>query len=98
MDIQIVSMPIPLFSSEICIATPDALEWLKARKVHPHSLLDRHFFGDGGELCDDDKEANAYAIDHGERVLSCYKIGGEKVYVITEWDRSVTTVLMASEY
>ena len=45
-----------------------------------------------------DVQANVHAIQHDERILSAYKLHGEKLYVITEWDRSVTTLLLASEY
>ena len=41
---------------------------------------------------------NDAAVRKGERLLSAYKIGGKKVFIITEWDRSVTTILFADEY
>jgi hypothetical protein len=46
----------------------------------------------------DDERANDYAVKHGERILSAYTIAGRKFYVITEWDRSATTILLAEEY
>jgi len=63
-------------------------------------LIGRHCSGDWGNLCDEDKEMNEHAITPGndQRVLSKYDVGGESVYVITEWDRSVTTLLLPSEY
>ena len=61
-------------------------------------LLGRHIGGDWGDLCADDVKANVHAIQHDERILSAYVLNGEKLYVITERDRSVTTLLMANEY
>lgn len=66
--------------------------------VQVASLIRQHITGDFGVLENEDIEANQEAIKHGERVLSAYIVNGEKVYVITEWDRSVTTVLFADEY
>lgn len=65
-----------------------------------NTLLKRHSEGDWGDLCAEDKEMNEQAIVPGnaQRVLSKYDLGGESVYVITEWDRSVTTLLLPSEY
>ncbi len=61
-------------------------------------LLLRHGNGDYGDVCADDAEANRLAIEGGSRILSRYQVLGAKVYVITEWDRSLTTVLLADEY
>lgn len=63
-------------------------------------LVNRHRSGDWGDLCDEDKEMNNHAVIPGndQRVLSRYEVNGEPVYVITEWDRSVTTLLLRSEY
>lgn len=81
------------------VATPGALEALEEAKVTPLSLLIRHASGDWGQLCDEDREANNRALIHGERVLSNYPLKtGERIWIITEWDRSVTTLLLPSEY
>lgn len=61
-------------------------------------LLTRHLHCDWGELCEEDWKMNDAAVRNGERLLSAYKIGGKKVFIITEWDRSVTTILFADEY
>ena len=61
-------------------------------------LLSRHLHCDWGELCEEDWKMNDAAVRKGERLLSAYKIGGKKVFIITEWDRSVTTILFADEY
>jgi hypothetical protein len=69
------------------------------------NFLYRHSNGDWGDLCNLDKKANDNAIAHEgspelqERVLSEYRSeDGTRVWVITEWDRSVTTILFPSEY
>lgn len=58
----------------------------------------RHCNGDWGELCEEDKETNEYALKNGERLLSRYENGDLSIYIITEWDRSVTTILFPEEY
>lgn len=61
--------------------------------------LVRHQYEDWGDLDSEDKEANDYALHHDERVFSAYKFDDEtKIWIITEWDRSVTTILFPSEY
>ena len=69
------------------------------------SALARHHAGDWGDLGEEDKQANESAIRHGARIVSRYSIQSiqeadleEAVYVITEADRSATTVLLCSEY
>ena len=64
------------------------------------AYLRRHHCGDwGDELCADDKEANKAALRDGLRLLSCYRTPvGDRLYIITEWDRSMTTVLLPEEY
>lgn len=60
--------------------------------------LTRHKNGDWGSICIEDKITNDEATKTGERVLSEYKLCGERIWIITERDRSVTTVLLPSEY
>jgi hypothetical protein len=65
----------------------------------PDSFLSRHANGDWGELNDDDRKANEYALRHGLRVLSVYRLStGVKIWLLTESDRSSTTILLPSEY
>ena len=88
-----------LFDTGYVVRTPGALLALMEAHVSESSLIERHLSGDFGELCADDVEANRRAIDEGMRVLSSYRLGsGAKVYVITEADRSVTTLLLPTEY
>jgi hypothetical protein len=65
----------------------------------PIEFLSRHQTGDWGIVCDDDKRENDFSVREGFRILSSYKTSnGEKLWVITEADRSVTTILLPSEY
>lgn len=61
-------------------------------------LINRHIRGDWGELPEDDKEANDLAIKQNTRILSKHKLKDEYVYIITEADRSYTTILFPHEY
>jgi hypothetical protein len=58
----------------------------------------RHANGDWGDMCEEDKEANEYALENELRLFSAYKKGDWKIWIITEWDRSVTTALFPDEY
>jgi hypothetical protein len=80
------------------VATPRALNLLMEAKAHPFDLLARHAAGDWGELCAFDRRQNEIALRYGYRVLSSYPVGRECVGVITEADRSVTTILLPGEY
>ena len=62
------------------------------------AMLVRHASGDWGTVCEEDWLANNQALVDGSRVLSAYDVGDQKVWFITEWDRSVTTILLPSEY
>jgi hypothetical protein len=61
--------------------------------------LDRYINCDWGEMCDEDKEMNDDALTSGGRIFASYeKDGMPKIWIITEWDRSATTILFPSEY
>jgi hypothetical protein len=61
--------------------------------------LQRHIQGDWGEVGKEDRAANEQALLNGARLLSIYRSSkGVKFYVITEWDRSLTTILLPSDY
>lgn len=62
------------------------------------ALLQRHGAGDWGEVCPEDAAANDRALVDGSRLLSAYKIGDTKIWIITEADRAVTTCLLPTEY
>jgi hypothetical protein len=90
--------PTVLFPTGDVHATPVALKHLACAGVSALDLLRRHVSGDWGDVSADDRLANDQAVRKGTRLLSAYRIGSERVYLITEWDRSSTTILLASEY
>jgi len=84
---------------ENCSAvTPGALEALAEVNCLPITLLNRHQIGDWGNLCDEDKAANNVALGNWTRLFSAYIVQDVKFWVITEADRSVTTILLPCEY
>jgi hypothetical protein len=80
------------------VATPGALKLLGKAREHPFEYLARHATGDWGELCAFDQRQNEIALRDGYRVLSSYLVGRECVWIITEADRSITTILLPEEY
>jgi len=81
------------------VATPGALSVLEKSGQPPLLFLIRHAIGDWGEVCNEDWMANDEGLANGGRLLSAYKTTlGERIWVITEWDRSVTTLLLPDEY
>ena len=80
-------------------ASPGALKVLRAANVSVGDLLTRHLRCDWGDLTAEDRAQNDLALETGLRVLSSYALPGNgKVWIITEWDRSVTTVLLPDDY
>jgi hypothetical protein len=81
------------------LMTPGASEaMLTAQHVPPEFLL-RHVHGEWGELCAEDRRENERALRVGSRLLSAYRMRTEeKLWIITEWDRSATTLLLPEEY
>ena len=72
---------------------------LKQAHQTASDLLNRHLSGDWGDLCDEDRELNDEATKNGSRVLSSYTLNtGEKIWIITEADRSSTCLLLPCEY
>ncbi len=89
----------PSFSLGQIVATPGALEALARANQQPECFLNRHVSGDWGELSHEDKAENEYSLQNGFRILSSYKTAaGDKLWLITEADRSVTTFLLPEEY
>jgi hypothetical protein len=80
------------------VATPGALRVLSEIGEDPFDLLARHALGDWGELCAFDRRQNEIALRDGYRVLSSYDVLEDRVWVITEADRSITTILLPEEY
>lgn len=89
----------PLFPLGQIVATPGALEALNEARQSPVEFLARHAQGDWGEVCADDKSLNDEAVKDGSRILSAYRTKLDvKVWVITEADRSLSTILLPSDY
>jgi len=81
------------------VATPGALEVLGNLEVSPSELVERHASGDWGDVPSEDARENEYGLEHGLRVLSSYPLpSGERIWVITEADRSSTCLLLPWEY
>jgi hypothetical protein len=90
----------PLFDlGQQLAVTPAALELCEERGVDLFELLKRHQHGDWGDMCAEDKTTNDRAVVRGSRIVSAYNVGEhEQVWIITEADRSVTTVLLPDDY
>ena len=89
----------PLFTLGQIVATPGALDVLQKACCPFQALLKRHVTGDWGDVCPDDATLNDLAVLEEGRLLSSYTLSSDvKVWVITEWDRSATNVLLPSEY
>ena len=95
------------------VATPGALELLQETGFSAAALVSRHVHGDWGDLCDEDRAENDFAVTRRLRILSCYRlVDAERlaatpkdkrsslpaIWIITEADRSVTTLLRPDEY
>jgi hypothetical protein len=80
------------------VATPGALKLLMEARAHPSELLARHATGDWGDLCAFDRRQNEIALREDYRVLSSYEMTAGRVWIITEADRSVTTILLPEDY
>ena len=95
------------------VATPGALELLQETGFSAAALISRHVHGDWGDLCEEDRTENEFSVTRRLRILSCYRlVDAERLaatpremrsslptlLVITEADRSVTTLLLPSAY
>lgn len=78
--------------------TPGALAACEDFATTPPTLITRHALGDWSEMSEDDQQANRRAIDDGSRIFSAYQVRNRRFFVITEADRSSTTILLAEEY
>lgn len=90
---------VPKFPLGQIVATPAALALLEEYHVSPLDLLARHVSGDWGELPCEDAALNDMALQSEGRLLSSYAIApNTKIWVISEADRSVTTLLRPEDY
>ena len=88
------------FSPGQVVMTGGVDELVRQGRLNPTPYLRRHLHGDWGDLSDDDRRLNDAALKSGEdRLFSSYQVtSDQKLWIITEWDRSVTTLLLPSEY
>jgi hypothetical protein len=89
-----------LFELGKIVATPAAVEAMQLNNIDMVSLLTKHTSGDWGAVCADDKRENELSVKNGWRILSSYPLNnaGDKVWLITEADRSSTCFLLPDEY
>jgi hypothetical protein len=80
------------------VATPGAIALMEAARIDPVQLLQRHQSGDWGDLDAEDQRENDYAVHRWLRIFSAYGRPPDRLWVITEADRSVTTILRPDEY
>ncbi len=81
------------------VATPGALREIERAGISPAFLLERHAAGDWGDLCPEDRAENELSLREGFRLLSSYTLStGQRIWIITEADRSCTTCLRPEDY
>ena len=92
-----LAFPTAKFRLGKIVSTPNVLVALSQDDILKG--IQRHQAGDWGDLCKEDRKANDVALVEGSRILSAYQSGnGTKFWIITEADRSVTTVLLPEDY
>jgi hypothetical protein len=90
----------PRFRAGQLVMTAGVNDLVQRGALDPVPYLRRHLDGDWGDLCSEDNRQNDAALKSGEdRLLSSYQVTPTlKLWIITEWDRSVTTLLLPDEY
>lgn len=96
MVISIIAIQSPKFPLGRVAITANASAQLDPAAVQEG--LRRHASGDWGEVCEADRRENELSLREGDRLLSVYGHGAQRFWIITEADRSVTTVLMPEDY
>ena len=86
----------PLFSLGRIVATRNALSTLTHEEIA--AAISRHGSGDWGEVGPDDWAENELSLKEGFRLFSVYRVRDQKFWIITESDRSATTVLLPEDY
>jgi hypothetical protein len=88
------------FELGIIVSTPGAIKALAEVRDYAEVYLDLHSSGDWGDVSESDKKENELSLKKGFRIISAYKlpITGKKIWIITEANRSMTTILLPSEY
>ncbi|RQT30502.1 hypothetical protein [Burkholderia contaminans] len=88
----------PRFKLGRIFATPAAVAALDRTGTSIVDLLVRHMGGDWGDLSEPDRQQNELALMGGARLLSSYTVGTARIWIVTEADRSSTTLLLSNEY
>lgn len=86
----------PLFALGNLLVTPRVRDFLSQGEAM--DIIRLHSQGEWGELSEEDKKENDLFVKEGHRILSSYRVRGKTIWVITEADRSVTTLLFPEEY
>ncbi|MCA1729216.1 MAG: hypothetical protein LC751_07350 [Actinobacteria bacterium] len=88
-----------LFPLGRLVATPGAMELFRStgEDLLP-ALLERHRSGDWGDVPEEDAQENEFSLRYGFRIVSSYRVAEERLWIITEANRSATTLLLPSEY
>lgn len=95
-----IAIPQPaLFPLGRLVATPGVLEVLDKAGQSAAEFVERHLRGDWGTVCAEDWAANDQALVDGTRLVSAYRTKDNvRIRIITEWDRSYTTIMLPEEY
>lgn len=89
----------PQFRLGAVVGTPAAVRAIADAGQTPDFFLRKHVAGDWGDCCEEDRQVNNDALKHGDRILSVYTtLKSVRIWIITERDRSVTTILLPDEY
>lgn len=100
-DLRWAITPGSKFDLGTVLITPGADRYMRELGMYPTDILMRHAEGDWGDLDAEDKDMNEYSLRNGARLMSSYKLGegrDEKLWVLTDAYRSVTTIMLPSEY
>jgi hypothetical protein len=88
-----------LFQLGRILATPGAIAAMEEAGQDAGRLLHRHQSGDFGDICQEDRQENELSIAENFRIMSVYTMANKKaLWIITEADRSATTILLPEEY
>jgi hypothetical protein len=91
----------PRFEIGTTVFTPGVgalLKFPSMASVELAPFMNRHRAGDWGDMCEEDKASNEDALKYDGRLMSCYRLYDTTIWIITEADRSTTTVLLPDEY
>jgi len=89
----------PMSEHGALVITRGVSEMMKTQRLNVFHYFGRHIQGDWGDICDEDRKMNEEALISGYRLMSVYDVTADlKIWIITEADRSVTTILLPEEY